>query len=58
MINAWKIPPEVMKFVYLHPTYVLSLPIIGLSITCRKFWILWICTLPTSYLYTISTQNM
>jgi len=31
--NAWKIPLEVMKFVYLHPTYVLSILIIGLNIT-------------------------
>jgi len=32
--NAWKIPLEVMKFVYLHPTYILCVPIIGLNITC------------------------
>jgi len=47
-----------MKFVYLHPTYVLSVLIIGLKITCTKFLILWIYTGPTSYLNTISTQNM
>jgi len=57
-INAWKIPVEVKKIVYLHPTYVLSVLIIGLNITCTKFWILWTFTRPTSYLYTISTQNM
>jgi len=45
--NAWIIPLEVMKFVYL-----------GLNITCTKFWISCICTRPTSYLYTISTQKM
>ena len=56
--NAWIIPLEVMKFVYLHPTYVLSVLILGLNITCTKFWILCICTRPSSYLYTISTQNM
>jgi len=56
--NAWKIPLEVMKFVYLHPTYVLSVLIIGLNITCTKFCTLWICTRPTFYLYTLSTQNM
>jgi len=56
--NAWKIPLEVMKFVYLHPTYVKSVLIIGRNITCTKFSILWICTRPTSYLYTLSTQNM
>jgi len=57
-INAWKITLEVMKFVYLHPTFVLSVLNIGLKITCKKFWILWICTGPTSYLNTISSQNM
>jgi len=46
-----------MKFVYLHPTYVLSVLIIGLNITCTKFSILWICTRPTSYLYTLSMQT-
>jgi len=56
--NAWKIPLEVMKSVYLHPTYVLSVLIIGLNITCTKFCILWICTRPTFYLYTLSTQKM
>jgi len=56
--NAWKIPLEVMKFVYLHPTCVLSVLIIGLNFTCTTFCILWICTRPTSYLYTVSTQNM
>ena len=56
--NAWKIPHEVMKFVYLLPTYFLSVLIIGPNITCTKFWILWICTVPTSYLNSISTQNM
>jgi len=56
--NAWKISLEVMKFVYLHTTYVLSVLIIGLNITYTKFWILWICPRPTSYLYPTSTQNM
>jgi len=56
--NAWKISLEVMKFVYLDTTYVLSVPVIGLNITYTKFWILWICPRPTSYLYPISTQNM
>jgi len=36
--NAWKIPLEVMKFVYLHPSYVLSVLIIGLNITCTKLF--------------------
>jgi len=54
--NAWKISLEVMKFVYLHTTYVLSVLIIGLNITCTKFWILWICPRPTTYLYPITTQ--
>jgi len=57
-INAWKIALEVMKFVYLHSKYVLSFLIIGLNVTCTKIWILWICTGPTSYLNTISSQNM
>jgi len=48
---AWKIPLDVMKFVYFHKTYVLSLLIIGLNITCTKLWVLWICPRPTSYLY-------
>jgi len=56
--NALKISPEVMELVYLHRTYVLSVLIIGLNITCTKFWILRICPQPTSYLYPISTQNM
>jgi len=56
--NAWKISLQVMKFVYLHTIYVLSVLIIGLNITCSKFWILWICPRPTSYLYPISSQNM
>jgi len=56
--NAWKISLQVMKFVYLHTTYVLSVLFIGLNITCTKFWILWICPRPTSFFYTISTQNM
>jgi len=34
--NAWKIPLEVTKFVYVYPTYVLSAPIIGLNITCTN----------------------
>ena len=56
--NALKISLEVMKLVYLHTTYVLSVLIIGLNITYTKLWILWFCPRPTSYLYTISTQNM
>ena len=56
--NAWKISLEVMKFVYLDTTNVLSVLNIGINITCTKFWILWICPRPTSYLYPISTQNM
>jgi len=56
--NAWIIPLEVIKFVYLHPTYFLSVLILGLHITCTKFWILCNCTRPTSYLYPIATQNM
>jgi len=32
--NAWKISLEVMKFVYLHTTYALSVLIIGLKIIC------------------------
>jgi len=35
-INAWKIGLEVMKFEYLHPTYVLTFLIIGLNITCQN----------------------
>jgi len=34
--NAWNIPFEVMKFVYLHPTYVLFVLVIGLNITCTN----------------------
>jgi len=34
--NAWKIPLEVIKLVYLYPTYVLSVLIIGLNITCTN----------------------
>jgi len=56
--NAWKISLEVIKFVYLDTTYVLSVLIIGLNITYTKFSILWICPRPTSYLYPISTQHM
>jgi len=56
--NAWKIPLQVMKLVYLHPTYVLSVLVIGLNLTCTILCILWIRTRPTSYLYTLSTQNM
>jgi len=56
--NAWKISLEEMKFVYLVTTYALSALITGVNISCTKFWILWICTRPTSYLYNISTQNM
>jgi len=56
--KAWKISLEVMKFVYLHATYVLSVLIIGLNITCTKFCTLWIFTRPTSHLYTLWTQNM
>jgi len=37
--NAWKISLEVMKFVFLHTTYVLFVLIIGLNITYTKFWI-------------------
>jgi len=35
--NALKISLEVSKLVYLHTTYVLSVLIIGLNITCTKF---------------------
>jgi len=56
--NARKIPLEVIKFVYLQPTYVLSVLIIGLNTTSTKFCILCICIRPTSYLYTLLTQNM
>ena len=56
--NAWKISLEVIKFVYLHTTFVLSVLIIGLNTTYTKFWILWICPRPTSYINTISSQNM
>jgi len=31
--KAWNIPLEVMKFVCLHPTYVLSVLIMGLNLT-------------------------
>jgi len=56
--HSWKIPLEITKVVYLHSTYVLSVLIVGLNITSTKFWILWIWTPPTSYLYTIWTQNI
>jgi len=56
--DTWTISLEGMKFVYLHSTYVLSVLIMGLNLTCTKFWILCICTRPTSYLYTISTGTM
>jgi len=56
--NALKISLELMKLVYLHTKNVLTVLIIGLNITCTKFWILWICPRPTSYLYPTSTQNM
>ena len=56
--NALKISLEVMKLMYLHTTYALSVLIIGLNITCTTFWILWICPRPTSYLYPFSNQNM
>jgi len=55
--SALKISLEVMKLVYLHATYFLSVLILGLNITYTKFWILWFCPRPTSYLYPISTQN-
>jgi len=35
-VFAWNIPLELMKFVYLHSTYVLSVLIIGLNITCTN----------------------
>jgi len=35
-VFAWNIPLELMKLVYLHPTYVLSVLIIGLNITCTN----------------------
>ena len=56
--NALKISLEIMKLLYLHRTYVLTVLIVGLNITCTEFWILWIYPRPTSYLYLISTQNM
>ena len=56
--NALKISFEVMKLVYLHTTYVLSVLIIGLNITCTKFRIFWICPRPISYLYPMSTENL
>jgi len=34
--KAWKNSLEVIKFVYLHPTYILSVLIIGLNITCTN----------------------
>jgi len=46
-----------MKFVYLHPTYVFSVLIIGLNLTCTIICILWICTRPTFYFYTLSKQD-
>jgi len=55
--KAWKIPLEVMKAVYLHSIYFISVPIIGLNITCTKFWNLWICIRPTFNLKTIWTRN-
>ena len=56
--DAWTVPLEVMKIVYLQSTYVLSVLIMGLNLTCTKFWMLCTCTRPTSYLYTISIRNM
>jgi len=38
--NARKIPLEKMKFVYLHPTYALSVLVIGLNLTCTILCIL------------------
>jgi len=35
--NAWKIPLEVMKSVYLHLKYFLFVLIIGLNLTWTKF---------------------
>jgi len=46
-----------MKFVYLHATYVLSELIIGLNLACTILCILWICTRPTSYLYTLDARQ-
>jgi len=36
-ISALKISLEVMKLVYIHTTYVLSVLVIGLNITYTKF---------------------
>ena len=56
--SALKSSLEVIKLVYFHTTNVLSVLIICLNLTYTKFWILWFCPRPTSYLYPISTHYM
>jgi len=55
--NAWNIPLEVMKFVFISDISLICSDYMSKH-NLQKFYILWICTRPTSYLYTLSTQNM
>jgi len=54
MKNASKIRLEVMKFVYLHTTYVLSVLIIGINITHK---ILNFVNLPSTYILSVQFLN-
>jgi len=55
--NAWNIPLEVMKFVFTSDIRLIFSDYMSKN-NLQKFYILWICTRPTFYLYTLSTQNM
>jgi len=56
--NAWKITLEVMKFFVFTSVIRLICSDYWSKHNLHKFYILWNCTRPTSYLYTLSTQNM
>jgi len=56
--KAWKITLEVMTYFVFTSAIRLICSDYRSKHNLYKFYILWFCTRPTSYLYTLSTQNM
>jgi len=59
MNKSWKhVSLQVMTFVYWHSTYILSVPNMGVKLTCTKFWNSCICTRTTAFTWSTSIRNM
>jgi len=58
MNKAWKHVSLQVIFVYWHSTYILSVPNMGVKLTCTNFWNSCICSRPTAYTWSTWIRNL